>query len=284
MLGRISLAIVIFSCFIFAYLRYFERRAIYYPSREFLFTPADIGLDYRDIFFKTQDGLTLNGWFIPSRNPRGSLLFCHGNAGNISHRLEIMEIFHKLKLNVFIFDYRGYGRSQGRPSEQGLYKDAQAAYQCLLGLRDAGSVEDEPSSGASGINKEPIVIYGKSIGANIAIDLASRVKADMLISDSGFTSAYEMSRILFPYLPTKWMITIKYDALTKIKDIAIPKLIIHSKDDEIVPFALGRRLFEAAARPKEFYQMSGSHNEAIFISKSEYGLRLDSFFNKYLSR
>ncbi len=253
----------------FAYLRYFEKKGIYYPSKEIVFTPADIGIKYEDVFFRTDDNLMLNGWFIPAGNARGTLLFCHGNAGNISHRVEIAEIFNKLNLNVFIFDYRGYGRSQGTPSEKGLYQDAQAAYQYLLSRRD--------------INKQTIVVYGKSIGANVAIDLASKVKVAALISDGGFTSSYDMGKKLFPYLPIQWIITTKFDALAKIKDITIPKLIIHSKDDEIIPFRMGKKLFESAASPKEFYQMRGTHNEAIFMNRDEYTSNIDKFLSKYLS-
>ena len=252
----------------FAYLKYFEKKGIYYPTKKIEFTPINAGLKYEDVFFNTDDGLKLNGWFIPQEDPRATLLFCHGNAGNISHRIEIIKIFNKLKLNVFIFDYRGYGRSQGSPSEGGLYRDAQAAYKYLLSRED--------------INKDAIVIYGKSIGANVAIDLASKVKPACLISESGFSSAYDMGRKLFPYLPIKWIITIKYDALTKIKDIPIPKLIIHSQDDEIIPFRLGERLFEAATQPKEFYQMQGGHNEAIFMAQEEYSVKINDFLSRYL--
>ena len=266
---RISLLTLILSLlFIFAYLRYFEKKGIYYPSKDIIYNPQDVGLKYDDVYFETDDGLRLNAWFIPAEIPRGTLLFCHGNAGNLSHRVEIIEIFNKLNLNVFIFDYRGYGRSLGSPSEQGLYRDAQAAYQYLLSRND--------------IDKDKIVIYGKSIGANVAINLASKVSAACLISESGFTSAYDMGKKLFPYLPIKWIITTKFDAIEKIKRINIPKLIIHSQNDEIVPFKLGEKLFEAALQPKEFYQMRGTHNAAIFMAPEEYSLRLDSFLNKCL--
>ena len=268
MLGRISLVIIIFSFFIFVYLRHLEKRGIYYPTKDIVLTPADTALKYEDISFKTEDNLRLNGWFIPAENPRGTLLFCHGNAGNISHRLEIIEIFYKLSLNVFIFDYRGYGKSQGTPSEDGLYQDVQAAYQYLLSRRD--------------VDKETIVIYGKSIGANVAIHLASKVDLVALIAESGFTSAYDMGKELFPYLHIKWIITIKYDAEDMIKNIAIPKLIIHSKDDEIMPFRFGEKLFEAAPQPKEFYAMQGTHNEAVFMARQEYSSRLNSFLSKHL--
>jgi fermentation-respiration switch protein FrsA (DUF1100 family) len=268
MLGKILLTIAICIFFIFAYLRNFERRGIYYPSKEIILTPADVGTEFENVFFETDGGLTLNGWFLPVRNARGTLLFCHGNAGNISHRIPLIEIFNKLNLNVFIFDYRGYGKSQGNPSERGLYQDALFAYRYLLSQR--------------GIDAEKIVIYGKSIGANVAVDLASRVKAAVLISESGFSSAYDMGRKLFPYLPIKWIITVKFDAQNKIRNITIPKLIIHSEEDEIVPFKLGRKLFEAAAQPKEFYPMKGTHNEAVLMFKDEYIARLNDFLNRHL--
>jgi pimeloyl-ACP methyl ester carboxylesterase len=189
MLWRISLVILISSFFILAYLRYFERKGIYYSTREIISSPANIGLKYEDAYFNTNDNFRLNGWFIPAENSRGTLLFCHGNAGNISHRVEIIEIFNKLNLNVFIFDYRGYGRSQGIPTEEGLYQDAEAAYKYLLSHKD--------------VDKEKIIFYGESLGANVAIDLASKVKSAALIFQGAFTSAYDMGKKLFPYLPIK---------------------------------------------------------------------------------
>ena len=269
MLNRILILILIFSVFMFAYVKYFVRKGIYSPTKEIVSNPLNAGLKYEDVFFNTNDGLKLNGWFVLAENPRGTLLFCHGNAGNISHRIEIIKVFNKLNLNVFIFDYRGYGRSQGSPTEEGLYQDAQAAYEYLLGRKN--------------LNKGSIVIYGKSIGANVAIDLASKVTAEALISESGFSSAYDMGKELFPYLPVKWIITIKYDALTKIKNITIPKLIIHSQDDEIVPFKLGKKLFEIAPSPKEFYQMQGGHDEGINMAMEGYSSKIDNFLVNILT-
>lgn len=270
MLRQIFGLFLILSICLFAYVKYFERKGIYYPTKTIQRTPAHIGLEYEDIFFDTADGIKLNAWFIPAENSRGTLLFCHGNAGNIGHRCEIIKIFHQLRLTVFIFDYRGYGRSQGRPNEAGLYQDARSALQYLVDKK--------------GIAADTIIIYGKSIGANVAIELAAKVKAQALISESGFTSAAEMGRKLFPYLPVKWLISVKYDALSKIRDIAIPKLIIHSRDDEIIPFSQGERLFQAAPGPKEFYQMRGGHNDALFLAKEEFTVRLDTFLNKYIRK
>mgnify|MGYP000086801206 CR=1 FL=1 len=262
------IALVLFFAFIAAYLKYYEKIGIYFPYKTVSYSPLDISLKYENIYLQTEDGVQLHGWFVPAANARGTLLYCHGNAGNIGHRLDMIKTFNQLKLNVFIFDYRGYGKSQGRPSEEGLYRDAAAAYEYLLGR--------------GGIDAEKIVFYGESIGANVSIKLASRVQPAALIAHGGFSSALDMGRTLFPWLPVKWIITIKYDAAEKIKDVHAPKLIIHSRDDEVVPFKLGRKIFDAAAEPKEFYVMSGGHNDAVFLAGEEYAEKIDGFLNAHL--
>lgn len=270
MIIRILITTLILLAFVLAYLKYYEKRGIYFPTKEIEFTPSDINLRYEDIYFMTKDKVELNGWFIPAINPRATLLYCHGNAGNISHRLQILEIFNKLNLNVFIFDYRGYGKSKGKPSEEGLYSDADAAYEELRTRDD--------------VRKDKIIVYGKSIGANVGIDLASKREVACLIAQGGFSSGYDMGKRIFPFLPlVRWIISVKFDAVEKIKNIKVPKLIIHSVDDELIPFELGRKIFEAAPEPKEFYQMRGSHNEAILMAKEEYGQRIDTFLEKYLT-
>jgi fermentation-respiration switch protein FrsA (DUF1100 family) len=216
-----------------SFLKYYEKKGIYFPVKNIDLTPKEIGLEFEDIYFFSSDGTELNGWFVPAKGSRLTVLFCHGNAGNISHRIELIEMFYQLGLNVFIFDYRGYGRSHGSPSEGGLYLDAHAAYKYLIDNQHL----DEGS----------IVVYGKSLGANVAIELCSKVK---------------------------------YDALSKIENITVPKLIIHSEDDEIIPFQHGRRLFEAAPEPKEFYPMRGGHNEAIFLSKKDFAARIGKFLRE----
>ncbi|UCC41398.1 MAG: alpha/beta hydrolase, partial [Candidatus Aminicenantes bacterium] len=243
-----TLALFSFITFLILYIKYYERKGIYFPLRKIHLTPKEMGLEFEDVYFSSSDGIRLNGWYVPAKEDRTTILFCHGNAGNISHRIEVIYLFSKLGLNVFIFDYRGYGRSQGSPSEEGLYLDAEAAYKYLIEKRN--------------LKEESIVVYGKSIGANVAVELCSKVKIAGLISESAFTSALDMGKKLFPFLPLKWLISIKFDALSKIKDIIVPKLIIHSKDDRIIPFKHGRKLFDAAPEPKEFYPMRGGHNEA----------------------
>lgn len=250
------------------YLKYYEKKGIYFPVKNIHLTPKDIRLEFEDVYFLSLDGLRLHGWYIPSKNPIATLLFCHGNAGNINHRIEVIDLFCRIGLNLFIFDYRGYGRSEGSPNEKGLYSDARAAYAYLIGKR--------------GLNEDSIIIYGKSIGANVAIELCSGIRPAALISESAFTSALDMGKKLFPFLPLKWLLTIKFDALSKIKYITVPKLIIHSRDDKTIPFRLARRLFEAAPEPKEFYPMYGGHNDALFLAKEEYGKKIINFIEKNL--
>jgi len=265
-------ALVLLSLLIFVilYLKYYEKKGIYFPTRKIDLTPKDIDLEFEDVYFFSTDGIKLNGWYVPAKESRMTVLFCHGNAGNIGDRIEIIDMFCRLGLDVFICDYRGYGRSQGSPSEKGLYLDAQAAYKYLIDKRNL----DEGS----------IVVYGKSIGANVAVELCSKIKPAALISDSAFTSALEMGKKLFPFFPIRWFITVKYDALSKIKNITIPKLIIHSEDDEVIPFQHGRKLFETAPEPKEFYSMRAGHNESIFLAREDFVGRIDSFLQKHLNR
>jgi len=256
--------------FIKLYFKYFERRAIYFPSYNMNSNPSMIGLAYQDIYFDTEDGVKLNAWYIPAKNPMATLLFCHGNGGNISHRLESIRLFNELNLNVFIFDYRGYGRSKGNITEQGSYLDVKAAYNYIL-----SHIEQD---------KNKIVIFGKSLGGAIAIDLAAKVEAAALISESCFTSVIRIAQEIYPFLPVKWLCTIKYDSLSKIKTIPIPKLIIHSKNDEIVPFHHGKELFDAAQEPKEFYALTGLHNDSFSVDEVGYKQRIKEFLERYLGK
>src|SRR3989338_4815908 len=164
----ISLVVLMFSFVVFV--RYFEATAIFHPTREMPVAPDFVGLEFEDIYFKTQDKVTLNGWFVKNRPASSVVLYLHGNAGNISHRLEKILMFHELGLNVFIIDYRGYGKSQGKPTEDGLYQDALAAYEYLKTRKD--------------VNTDKIIAYGDSLGAVAAIDLATKRKLSCLVVDS----------------------------------------------------------------------------------------------------
>lgn len=264
----IFIALILFSGWM--YFRNFEHKNIYFPSAIIEFTPADKGLSFEEVFYRTSDGKKNNGWFVPAQNARGTMLFCHGNGGNIGHRIDFLEIFNKLKLNVFIFDYRGYGKSPGRPSEKGIYLDAKGAYDYLSGRAD--------------IDKDKIVLYGESLGGAVVIDLAKKIKASGLIIFGAFTSVGDMGRELYSYLPIKLIITQRYDSRSKIKDLTIPKLIIHSRDDEIVPFSQGERLYAAASFPKEFFEMRDGHNEAALLNSEKFSQKIDAFLLKYVTK
>jgi len=217
--------------------------------------PADAGLSYEDVYLDTEDGVRLNAWWIPEKDSRFTILFCHGNGGNISHRIEKISILNKLGLSVFIFDYRGYGRSSGRPSEQGLYRDARAAYDYLVSERK--------------ISPSRILLYGESLGGAVAIELAGKRGAGALITEATFSSTKDVARVVYPLLPA-FLISSKFDAARKIKGIAIPKLIIHSQNDEIVPFNQSIKLFKASPDPKSHLVLIGSHNTCFLDSKDLY--------------
>ncbi len=239
----------------------FQKRLVYFPDRNMAATPGDFGLDYEDVFLETSDGARIHGWFVPAAGARTAVLFCHGNGGNISLWLDTAQTFHRLGMTVLLFDYRGYGRSVGRLSEAGTYADAGAAWRHLVESR--------------GFSPGAIVICGRSLGAAVAIELALRVPAGALIAESAFTSLADMARHAYPWLPTRWFLRMRYDSLTRVRELQVPKLFVHSAEDEIVPFRMGRRLFEQAVEPKSFLRIHGSHNESWTHSRSSYeaGLR-----------
>ena len=249
-----------------AALFFFQPRLLYFPgmpTRAVEATPKDIGLDFEPLTLATRDGEQLDAWFIPARQARGVLLFCHGNAGNIAHRLDSIRLFHELGLSVLIFDYRGYGRSSGRPTEQGTYLDGDAAWDYLVEKR--------------GILPTQIILFGRSLGAAIAADLASRQGAGAVILESAFTSVPDIAATLYPWLPVRWLSRYRYDTEKKLAGIHHPVLIVHSRDDEIIPFANGERLFAAAHEPKQLLELQGGHNDGFLISGKAYIEGLDSF-------
>ncbi|MBU0478441.1 alpha/beta hydrolase [bacterium] len=259
--------LIVFS-FLHLYFRYFEWKNIYYSTREISRIPESIGLKFEDIFFETNDHVKLNGWYVPCEGAISTLLFCHGNAGNISDRLDSIDIFHNLGLNIFIFDYRGYGKSRGFPTEKGTYLDAMAAYSWLISEKK--------------LDEDKLIIFGRSLGGSIAIDLASKINKGLLISESAFTSIIDIGKEFYPFLPIKYCASIKYDSIQKIKSIKIPKLIIHSEEDEIIPFHHGEKIFKAALSPKQFYQMRGGHNDGFIIMGKEYEETIKNFIKKNL--
>ena len=251
---------------------YFRQSSlIYYPNiagRNLDASPQQIGLAFEDVELLTEDKIRLHGWFIPSDNARGTLLFFHGNAGNISHRLDSIAIFNRMNLDVFIFDYRGYGQSQGRVSETGTYLDAEAAWFYLVEIR--------------AIDADEIIVFGRSLGASIAAWLASRHRPAALILESSFSSVPSMAQRLYPVLPVKWLSNFSYDTRQYVSRIECPLLVAHSKDDEIIPYAEGRLVFDAAPADKQFLDMRGGHNDGFIATGQAYSDGLSRFIESSL--
>ncbi|MBI3617970.1 MAG: alpha/beta hydrolase [Candidatus Omnitrophica bacterium] len=262
------LYIVVMVALLAAGVRYLESRSVFYPARSIAATPAALGLAFEDVFIKTEDNVTINAWLIKSSTQRGTLIFCHGNAGNIGDRLEKILLFHQMGLNVLIIDYRGYGESQGRPSEAGIYKDAVAAYDYLLTRQD--------------IDRSRIIGYGESLGGAVAVDLGTKRNLAALIIDSSFTNAADMAKTIYPFIPS-FLLGTKLDSVSKVRAVTIPKIFIHSRADEIVPFRLGERLYQAAAQPKEFLELpgGGGHNDTPVDAREKMAREIVTFLRRH---
>ena len=250
------------------YLYIFQADYIYFPdlpAREVDATPRDAGLSFESLRIRTEDGEMLDGWFIPAPAGKGTLLYLHGNGGNIGHRIDVIEIFHSLGLNVFIFDYRGYGRSTGKPSEDGTYRDALAAWNYLTEKRR--------------IPAQHIVLYGESLGGSVAARLAERHTPRALVIYAAFTSIRDMADVLYPFLPTGLLTRYRYDTRTALAQARCPVLILHSVEDEIVPYSHAQELLAVAPVPKKLVALRGGHNEAIFVSSRTYVQALKEFLH-----
>ncbi len=256
--------IVLLLALVYGYVRYFEWSNLYYPQRSIDATPRDFGVEFESVDFMAEDGVRLHGWWLPVKDARGTLIYCHGNAGNIGTIAWVAVDLTRLGLNVFVFDYRGYGRSQGIPSEQGTYRDARAAYEVVRARH--GQTENPP-----------VVVYGHSLGGAIAIQLALDRPVSGLIVESAFTSTAEIGRYFYPYLPVDWICRYRYDSIAKVGRIQVPKLFAHSRADEIVPYELGIRLYGAAAEPKRFVEIKGGHNDVAWTVDGSFWHELTNF-------
>lgn len=234
------------------------------PGRSLNMTPADIGLGYDDVELRASDGVRLHGWFVPGAGPK-VLLFLHGNAGNISHRLASIRQWIELGVSVLIIDYRGYGESGGRPTEAGTYLDAEAAWAYLV--RDRS------------VRPEDIVVFGRSLGGPIAGRLAATHDPAELIIESAFTSVPDIASELYRFIPARYLSRYQYDTRGYVRDVRCPVLIVHSRDDEIIPFEHGAAIFAAAPEPRALLELEGSHNEAPFQSGARYLEGLRSFLD-----
>ncbi|MDB5810077.1 MAG: alpha/beta hydrolase fold containing protein [Betaproteobacteria bacterium] len=246
----------------------FQPRLVYFPQieREFSITPRASGLDYEDADFKSEDGVRLHGWWVPARAARGAVLLMHGNAGNIANRLAYLTMFNRLGYSVLLFDYRGYGKSGGRPDEEGTYRDADAAYRHLTEVRN--------------VKPYDIVLLGESLGGGVATWLALKHPPRALILASTFTSIPDLGAKIYPWLPVRLLARVKYDNLSRIGKIEAPVLIAHSKSDDIVPFAHGQALFDAAREPKQMLVLAGGHNEGFLFARDDWVAAVGAFLGR----
>lgn len=233
-----------------------QERMIFFPDRVVGATPADAGLPYESVSFTAADGVRLAGWYLPAPESHVTVLFCHGNGGNIGYLLETAKVYARLGCSLLLFDYRGYGASEGNPDEAGLYRDAEAAWQYLVRERGA-----PPAS---------IVLHGRSLGGAVAAWLARRHVPDALILESAFTSLGDVAAGAYPILPVRWMLRHEFPTRAHVRDTPSPVLVIHSPEDEIVPFSHGEALFAAAPGPKEFLRIRGGHNDGVLVSADVY--------------
>lgn len=237
-------------------LRWFEHAQVYHPDRLLGATGAALNRPYEEVFFPTSDGIRLHGWYFPagegSTRSQFAILVCHGNAGNISHRLELCQVLLDCGVNVFLFDYRGYGRSGGSPNEEGTYLDAQAAHRWLR---------------SKGIVAGNIIAFGESLGGGVVCELALREELGGLVLQSTFKSIPDIGAELFPWLPVRLLSSIRYDSHRKLPRIRIPVLIMHSREDEIIGFHHGQANFAAANEPKFFCEIRGGHNDSLADSR-----------------
>jgi uncharacterized protein len=260
-LGGIYLAMGVF-------LYIFQGKLLFYPTRTLVYYPDAAGLDYEDVYLQTGDGERLHGWYVPHENRRGTLLFFHGNAGNISGRIESIRQFNQLGLDVFIIDYRGYGKSSGRPNEKGLYTDALTAYDYLTQER--------------GIPPDSLIIFGRSLGGSVAAYLASEKPAAALALESAFTSVPDVARGYYPVFPVGLLTRYKLPTIEYLRKFEGPVLIAHSPDDELISYRFGRELYDAVIGPRQFLEMRGGHNDGFFVTGRAYTDGYDRFFTSVL--
>ena len=242
-----------------------QERLVFHPSNDVVTTPKAVGLVYEDVYLRAGDA-RIHAWYVPAENAQLSVLFCHGNAGNISHRLETLSLFNSLGVNVLIFDYAGFGLSDGKASEVQTYRDVEAAWRFLI--------QDKLTDPAA------IVLFGRSLGGAVATWFAAKEEPGALILESTFISIIAMGAKLYPIFPVRLLARVRYDSAELIEKIKSPKLFIHSRDDETIPFEHGVTLYDKAKDPKTFVEIRGSRNSGFLASGRDYTAPLQSFLRK----
>jgi fermentation-respiration switch protein FrsA (DUF1100 family) len=265
----IALVVAVFIWIVIAMI--FEEQFIFFPSKypSGIYEDAKYIPRLRDCWITTEDSVRIHGWFAPAENALATLVMAHGNAGNISHRIPIIRQLQSTGFNVLMFDYRGYGKSEGSPDEEGIYKDGKAVLDYTLTLPE--------------VNPKRIVLWGTSLGGAVVIEVATQRTAAALILEATFTSMQEMAGIHYSFLPARYILRTKLNSIEKISSIHIPILSIHGTEDEIVPLDMGKELFDKANEPKEFYEIPGAdHNNTFFVGGTKYYTTVKEFVNKYL--
>ncbi|HEX7126801.1 MAG TPA: alpha/beta hydrolase [Thermodesulfobacteriota bacterium] len=267
MLATVLLALAIGYAVLLVLVYVFQSRLVYFPDvgRGVATTPAAYGLPFETHEIETEDGERLHAWWVPVRDARGTALVFHGNAGNISHRIGYLQMFHRLGYASLIVDYRGYGQSTGRPSEDGTYRDAEAAWRWLV---------------ARGVAPTDVVLVGESLGGAVAAWLAARVTPRALVLLSTFTSVPDLGAEVYPFLPVHLLSRFSYDTLGALRRVEAPVLVAHSRDDEVVPYRHGLALFAAAREPKRFLEMHGGHNEGVLYTREAWVAELGAFLER----
>ena len=260
------LSILIAAALVMGFWEHLERHFVFFPTSEIEYTPDQVGLAYEDVRFSTEDGRQLHGWYIAGRGPT-TILWFHGNGGNISHRVdELALVHHRLGVNVFIFDYQGYGRSEGRPSERATYQDARAALEYLHSRPD--------------VDTGKIVYFGRSLGAAVVVELAVAHPPLGLVLVGSFASLADMARVHYPFLPAGLLVRDRYDSLARIARVDRPVIMFHGDQDATVPLSQAQKLFDAAGEPKELHVLAGAgHNDTYSTGGSAYWEALSRFLD-----
>ncbi|MDD5727731.1 MAG: alpha/beta hydrolase [Victivallales bacterium] len=253
----IILLLLVFYIVLLLISYFIQEKLIFYPVRDLAATPEELSLNYENVDFASGDGTRLNGWFIPAAKAEYTVLFCHGNGGNISHRLDTISLFNSLAVNFFIFDYRAYGASGGTLSEAGLYADGIAAWRYLTVER--------------GIAPDRIIVVGRSLGGAIAARIAGKFSPAALVLESTFTSIPDMAGKVMPWiLFSRRLLRYKLATRTALAEVKCPVLIFASRDDALVPFSMGEKLLAAAKEPKTLVELTGGHDDCYFLCRTKY--------------
>ncbi|MCC7291727.1 MAG: hypothetical protein IT449_06680 [Phycisphaerales bacterium] len=283
---------------------FLQSHLIYFPSRHVEFTPKDVGMEFEALQVTASDGVSIAGWHVPCESSKGTVLFFHGNAGNLGDVLLDVQEWHRLEYAVVAVDYRGFGDSEGVPTETGVYEDAEAAWRYAVSQRDRSQREgfrqnnsqrdnserdgserngseldgseldgseldgSERSSSERDAKARRLIYHGRSLGGAVAIELARRHPPAALIVESTFTSLPDVGQAHYPLLPVRWLARHRYDSVSKVGELSCPKLFLHGRADTLIPISMGEQLFASAAEPKQLIRTGGDHTDGGMLYDS----------------